>query len=365
MSFAAIAVIVRLTQESPTGRNHDQSSPYLDHGQRNAKKGQDVGAYENGGQNQYEAVQSDHPRQRCSSALGKPARQRQEYGRVPNRVNDRKQRADNEKGVLNEIAECAVHTVNVQEFSNKTVDATAPICRKKNEHMQSTLEGSKQITAALLLLTFATGLVDAASYLGLGHVFTANMTGNVVLLGFAMAGTPGLSVSRALVSLGAFLVGATTGGRYGTSMAVASRRRWLVNVAVCESVLLLIAAFVSIGLDPGSNIPASRLYGVIVLTAFAMGLRNATVRKLAIPDLTTTVLTLTLTGLAADSSIAGGNNPRLGRRVTSVLLIVAGAAVGAGLLRLSLLAPLAASGLCALGAAVVWGSLPAETEVKP
>src|SRR4051812_46401425 len=65
---------------------------------------------------------------------------------------------------------------------------------------------------ALLVLTFSTGLVDAVSYLGLGRVFTANMTGNIVLLGFGIAGSGGLPVVAPLVSLGAFLVGSVVGG---------------------------------------------------------------------------------------------------------------------------------------------------------
>src|ERR1700742_5219408 len=68
------------------------------------------------------------------------------------------------------------------------------------------------LARALLALTVATGLVDAVSYLGLGHVFSANMTGNVVLLGFGIAGAGGLPVVAPLVSLGAFLLGAGCGG---------------------------------------------------------------------------------------------------------------------------------------------------------
>src|SRR3954449_1670759 len=68
------------------------------------------------------------------------------------------------------------------------------------------------LAQALLALTFTTGLVDAVSYLGLGRVFTANMTGNVVLLGFGIAGAGGLPVVAPLVSLGAFLVGSAGGG---------------------------------------------------------------------------------------------------------------------------------------------------------
>src|SRR5882724_10427133 len=69
------------------------------------------------------------------------------------------------------------------------------------------------LARALLVLTFSTGLVDAVSYLGLGRVFTANMTGNVVLLGFGIAGSGGLPVVAPLVSLGAFLAGSAAGGR--------------------------------------------------------------------------------------------------------------------------------------------------------
>jgi uncharacterized membrane protein YoaK (UPF0700 family) len=76
------------------------------------------------------------------------------------------------------------------------------------------------------------------------------------------------------------------------------------------------------------------------LTALAMGMRNAAVRKLAIPDLTTTVLTLTITGIGADSSLASGNNPRLARRVASVAALFLGAALGAVVIRYSISATL-------------------------
>src|SRR5947208_8212935 len=128
--------------------------------------------------------------------------------------------------------------------------------------------------AALMALTFATGLIDAVSFLGLGHVFTANMTGNVVFLGFAIAGAPGLSVARSLTSLFAFLIGATAGGRIGVAMAAASQRRWLPMAAVSEAVLLFSAALASIGFDVGSATPLSPLNPVVGLSALGMGLRN-------------------------------------------------------------------------------------------
>src|SRR5438093_11503060 len=121
-------------------------------------------------------------------------------------------------------------------------------------------------------------------------LFTANMTGNVVFLGFAAAGVPGFSIARAVMSLVGFSVGAVLGGRLGVAMAGVARRRWLLSVAVVEAGLCFVAAWVAIGYDIGSLTTLPTLYALIILTAVAIGLRNATVRRLAVPDLTTTVL---------------------------------------------------------------------------
>jgi uncharacterized membrane protein YoaK (UPF0700 family) len=210
---------------------------------------------------------------------------------------------------------------------------------------------------ALMVLTVVTGLVDAISFLGLGRIFTANMTGNVVFLAFAVAGAPGLSISRSLTSLIAFLFGAILGGCLAVAMAATSRRRWLVAVAVAEAGLLFAAALVSIGINIESETASRGVYGAIILTAVGMGLRNATVRRLAVPDMTTTVLTLTLTGLAADSLLAGGSSPRIARRVASVLLMFIGAAVGALLVRFSLPLPFVLSGALVLVTAGVFATV--------
>ncbi|HZM86571.1 MAG TPA: YoaK family protein [Blastocatellia bacterium] len=220
-----------------------------------------------------------------------------------------------------------------------------------------------RLQAVLLTLSLVTGIVDAVSVLGLA-VFTANMTGNVVFLGFAVAGAPGFSIARSATSLGAFLLGALIGGRLGFAKA-SVRRGWLTTVAVCEAALLFVAALASIGFDVWSAKPAYSLYAVIVFMAIAMGLRNATVRRLAVPDLTTTVLTLTLTGIAADSSLAGGNNPRLWRRVGSVVAMFVGAVVGTLLLRYGMALPLMLSGICVLVATYIYVSpLPASRKVE-
>jgi len=201
----------------------------------------------------------------------------------------------------------------------------------------------------LLGLTAVTGLVDAVSYLALGHVFTANMTGNVVFLGFAVAGAPGLSVTRSSAAMAAFFLGAVVGGRMAARMSAGRRDRWTGAAFGAEATLFLAAATVALGSGRGLSNEPARLYAVIALTGLAMGIRNATVRKLGVPDLTTTVLTLTLTGLAADSAFAGGSNPGWVRRVAAVVTMFAGAAVGAWLLGYSLALVLA---LCALVSAL-------------
>jgi uncharacterized membrane protein YoaK (UPF0700 family) len=94
----------------------------------------------------------------------------------------------------------------------------------------------------MLALTFVTGVVDAASYLKLGHVFVANMTGNVVFLGFALAGASGLSITTSLIAIGAFLVGAVTGGRLGVRSA--GHRGHLLRSASTLQVTLLVIALV-------------------------------------------------------------------------------------------------------------------------
>lgn len=208
----------------------------------------------------------------------------------------------------------------------------------------------------LLGLTAVAGLTDAVAFLALGHVFTANMTGNVVFLALAVAGTSGLSAARCGAALAAFVAGAVIGGRLATRLSSGLRHRWTGVAFGAEAGLFLAAMAVAVYYGAGlANAPAG-VYAVIVLTGLAMGIRNATVRKLAVPDLTTTVLTLTITGLIADSTLAGGRNPASARRIASVAAMFAGATLGAYLLRYQIALTLAVcaliSGVCAVAAYV-------------
>ena len=161
----------------------------------------------------------------------------------------------------------------------------------------------RRLVVALLVLTFVTGIVDAVSFLGLGHVLN---------------GGP--------------------------------RRRRILTAGTVEALLLFVSAAVSVGIARAADPSPRMLYAVIVLTAFAMGLRTATVRWLAVPDMTTTVLTQVLAALAAESVLAGGTNPRVGRRAVAVVLMVAGAALGVLLMGHGLMLPLAVGGVCTLAA---------------
>ncbi len=197
----------------------------------------------------------------------------------------------------------------------------------------------RRLPPVLLALTLTTGLIDAASYLGLGHVFTANMTGNVVLLGFGLANAGGLPVVAPLVSLGAFLLGAGIGGRLGVGIAHRHERVFLLGVG-SEIALLALAATVAWAAHV--KIYSASAYVIIALVALAMGMRNAIVRKLAVPDLTTTVLTMTLTGIAADTSADGlAKVGRSARRMSAVVAMLLGAFAGALLEKHSLGLPLA------------------------
>ncbi len=180
----------------------------------------------------------------------------------------------------------------------------------------------------LVALTVLTGLVDSFSYLLLGHVFVANMTGNVVFLGFAVAGARGFSIAASLAALVSFGVGSVLGGRIvarfghhrGHHLAVATG---IQSVFLAASVILAL-----VGSNPfGSGVR----YGLIVVLSLAMGVQNSSVRRFAVPDLTTTVLTLTVTGIGADSALGGGKGSKSGRRLISVAAMFLGALAGAAL----------------------------------
>jgi uncharacterized membrane protein YoaK (UPF0700 family) len=184
----------------------------------------------------------------------------------------------------------------------------------------------------LYVLTVVTGLVDAISFLRLGDVFVANMTGNIVFLGLAAAEPQRFSAGANAAALISFFLGAAAGGRLGRVFGGHRARLLLVSASIkipCGVAAIAVSA-TSVGEAEGWV-----RYAVIILLAVSMGLQNAVVRRLAVADLTTTVLTGTLTSFAADSSLAGGGNRGAARRVASIVLLGLGAALGALLLSMA------------------------------
>jgi uncharacterized membrane protein YoaK (UPF0700 family) len=181
----------------------------------------------------------------------------------------------------------------------------------------------------LVAMTVVTGLVDSFSYLLLGHVFVANMTGNVVFLAFAVAGAQGFSIPASVVALVAFGLGSVLGGRIVQHFG--HHRGHHVAVATATQALLLAAAMV-LALAGAHPFGTGVRYALIVVLAGAMGVQNSSVRRLAVPDLTTTVLTLTVTGIGADSAFGGGTGSKSGRRLISVAAMFLGALAGAALI---------------------------------
>jgi uncharacterized membrane protein YoaK (UPF0700 family) len=221
--------------------------------------------------------------------------------------------------------------------------------------------GRRQTVAALLTLTAVTGLVDAVSYLRLGRVFVANMTGNVVFIGLSVDPHSGLSAAASIIAIGGFVVGAFGAG-WAASRLAHRPRQWLGGAFAMEAMVLgVVAVLTGIGALP---FVGSGRYATVVLLALALGLQNGTIRHFAVPDLTTTVLTMSLTGLSADNALAGGSGAKTHRRAGSVVAMLAGAAVGAALLQESAPAVIAiAAGLVAVIAASFWVS--GEHDGKP
>jgi uncharacterized membrane protein YoaK (UPF0700 family) len=204
----------------------------------------------------------------------------------------------------------------------------------------------------MVALTFLTGVVDATSYLKFGHVFVANMTGNLVFLGFALAGAAGLSAIASLVALGSFLAGAFVGGYLGSRNA--EHRGHLLRAAgITQLALIVIAVIVAVAV--GEPLHSGPRYALLVPMAMAMGVQNAAAQRLAVPDMTTTVLTRTFTGLASEAGLVGGPGSKFGRRSISIASMLLGAIAGALLvLKVSIAAALGVAGaiVLAVGLAV-------------
>jgi uncharacterized membrane protein YoaK (UPF0700 family) len=226
--------------------------------------------------------------------------------------------------------------------------------------------------APILLLTWVAGTIDAIGYLSLGHVFTANMTGNAVLLGLALGQAQGAAAFRTLFALGGFVLGVTAGAilahRTGTDT---DQRRAFVGPILVETVILAgFALTLHLPMIPRNPFTIHVLIG---LSAVAMGIQSAAVRRLNLPGIATTVLTGTITSLVAGivrwlhltyvsspSEEAAAKTASRGAHLglqAGVFLVYVAAAASAGIFQRRVplivgLSPVVAIGLVLLGATV-------------
>lgn len=190
----------------------------------------------------------------------------------------------------------------------------------------------RHAVAALLLLTVATGLADAISVLVLGGVFVANMTGNIVFLGFWFAAGSKIDLVAAVVSVAGFLAGAVLSGRYIRHVG-SDLKKWLVTTLATELVVLL-ALSVLAGSGLVGHHDDTKLF-LIAGLGLTFGMQNAMARRFGVQELSTTVLTSTVVGLGVDSRLAGGTGEREKLRVAVLAAMCGGAVIGATLARVA------------------------------
>lgn len=183
----------------------------------------------------------------------------------------------------------------------------------------------------LLVLTAATGALDAVSYLALDRVFTGNMTGNVLFIGFGLVGVQGIPVLNNLVALLTFALGAALGSRL-TQDATGPVRLPLkaLLIVLADTVGVLVLALVWLALGP---IGQPTMIAITGLLALLLGAQAAAVRHIGLRDLSTVVVTMTLVNLAADSRLAGGAAAAWSRRIAALVSMGLGALVSAAVTR--------------------------------
>lgn len=194
--------------------------------------------------------------------------------------------------------------------------------------------GTFRTDTALILLTVTAGITDAISFLGLGGVFTANMTGNLVLVGMAATSDESWQevlrgdVLRCTVSFAGFALGMLAGFRLLRTRLLRTRPAGsarVLGVGLALHVLFL-AGWAAADAAPGTAAGA----GLIAASATAMGVQTAAARGLDRAGITTTFVTGTLTSLI--SGLAQGDRKHAGLRTAILTALLAGGLIGGLLL---------------------------------
>jgi uncharacterized membrane protein YoaK (UPF0700 family) len=169
----------------------------------------------------------------------------------------------------------------------------------------------------LVLLACVAGSVDVMSYYRLGHVFTANMTGNTILLGLAIGQGKLAASLHSLAALGGFFAGSLI----GAFIVENTRRTWSYYVTLSTIIeAIIIFLLVLIWFEEPEVLSNLVLYASILLAAVAMGIQSATIRHLNIPGVVTTFLTGTITsiGMSTVSGIKKGFRKKIKEKCAEV-----------------------------------------------
>jgi uncharacterized membrane protein YoaK (UPF0700 family) len=197
----------------------------------------------------------------------------------------------------------------------------------------------REATRDLLVLSVVAGSADAAGFMGVSHVFTSNMTGNLVLLGIACGQRQWSDVTKTFYVLVMFAFGAAFGGRIARQLSDQAWRKLLVRILTLESVLLIsFAVWWALISEKGRVV---QFYWLIPLLAVAMGLQSAAMNRLTIAGVTNTAMTGTLTNVAIGleslmfrtAGHAADVRKRTGKQLL-VILLYCGGAIAEGLLAL-------------------------------
>lgn len=192
----------------------------------------------------------------------------------------------------------------------------------------------------LLALTFSTGAADAVGYLALDKVFTGNMTGNVVILGMALVPGSGLPVVGPATALAGFMIGAALGGRCLRGVDAGWTRHTNLLLALVATTFAATAATAAVGAPAPGTLQA---FATTASLAIAMGTQAAAARHVQVKDLTTVVVTSTITALAADLTLSAAKSQHVVRRAAAVIALTLGATAGAAALQAGIWAGIALS----------------------
>jgi uncharacterized membrane protein YoaK (UPF0700 family) len=227
---------------------------------------------------------------------------------------------------------------------------------------QRTIRIGEPLPRTLVALTFVTGMIDAISFLALGLVFAAMMTGNVLFLGFGIAGSERTSVVGPLVAIAGFLAGGLLGGVIADRSPERPGRGLLACLAL-EVALLAVATVIALAAKVQRD--ESVAWVIIAILAVAMGARVTAVRRIGVKELQTTVLQVTAASFQAGSTFAAAAPSHLVPRAAAVIAMFAGAIAGALLVdEVSLPAALGAATGLSLVAAVAYAFAAAPADAR-